>query len=363
MVCKSPSLPGLTRQSTLLRKKMDARVKPAHDELRSVGINRRTFIAFTAGAAVGWPLAARAQQPALPVIGFLGAQTPELFVSRLRAFRHGLAESGHVEGRNVAIEYRWAEGHDDRLAGLAADLVRQKVAVIATSSTSSSVAAKASTSTIPIVFGVSSDPVQLGLVESLNRPGGNATGSTNLGVEAGPKRLEVLHELLPAAKVMAFVVHPANPGAQKQADEHQSAAHILGIKLHVLAANTEEDIEAALTTSIQRGVEALAIGPDSFFNTRSEKLAALTLRYRMPAIYNDRPFVAAGGLMAYGASITEQYRLAGLYAGRILKGEKSANLPVQQSTKVELFINLKTAQALGVTVPISVLGRADEVIE
>jgi putative ABC transport system substrate-binding protein len=217
-------------------------------------MRRREFITLVGGAAVGWPLAARAQQPGKPVIGFLGAQTPELFAGRLRAFRQGLTESGYIEGRNVAVEYRWAQGKDDRLPILAADLVRRQVAVIATSSTSSSVAARAATKTIPIVFGVSSDPVQLGLVESLNRPGGNATGSTNLGVEAGPKRLELLHDLLPTAKVMAFLIHPANPGAESQTNEHQRAARTLGLQLHVLRASTEADIDSVLATLTQLGV-------------------------------------------------------------------------------------------------------------
>jgi len=326
-------------------------------------MRRRAFIILLGGAAAAWPIAARAQQAAMPVVGFLGAQTPELFAGRLRAFRRGLAESRYIEARNVTVEYRWAQGQDNRLPALAADLVHQQVAVIATSSTSSSVAAKAATKTIPIVFAVSSDPVQLGLVDSLNRPGGNVTGSTNLGVEAGPKRLELLHELLPAAKVMAFLIHPANPGAESQTNDHQRAARTLGLQLHVLRASTEGDIESAFATLSQLGVEPLVIGPDNFFNTRSQQLATLALRYRVPAIFNDQPFAAAGGLMSYGASITEQYRLAGLYTGRILKGEKPADLPVQQSTKVELIINLKTANAFGLTLPVTLQASADEVIE
>jgi putative ABC transport system substrate-binding protein len=295
------------------------------------------------------PVVARAQQPAMPGVGFLGGQTPDLFASRLRAFRQGLGESGYIGGRNVAIEYRWAQGQDDRLPALAAELVRQQVAVIATSSTSSAVAAKASTKTIPIVFAVSSDPVQLGLVESLNRPGGNLTGSTNQGVETGPKRLEFLHEVLPAAKVMAFLIHPGNPGAETQTNDHQKAARTLGLQLHILRASTEGEIDSAFATLTQLGVEALAIGPDNFFNTRSQPLATLALRHRVPAIFNIA-FAAAGGLMGYGANM-EQYRLSGLYAGRILTGEKPADLPVQQSTKVELIINLKTARTLGLEIP------------
>jgi putative ABC transport system substrate-binding protein len=326
-------------------------------------LKRRNFVALLGGAAAAWPFAAWAQPPATPVVGFLGGQTPELFASRLRAFRQGLAESSYIEGRNVAIEYRWAQGQDDRLPALAADLVRRQVAVIATTSTSSAVVAKASTSTIPVVFAVSSDPVQLGLVESLNRPGGNVTGSTNQGVEAGPKRLELLHDLLPAAKAMAFLIHPGNPGAESQTNDLQRAAHTLGLQLHVVRASTEGDIDSAFATLTQHGVEALVIGPDNFFNTRSQQLATLALRYRVPAIFNDRGFAEAGGLIGYGASITEQYRLSGLYVGRILAGERPADLPVQQSTKVELIINLKTANALGLTMPLSLLGRADEVIE
>ena len=326
-------------------------------------MQRREFITLLGGAAVAWPLAARAQPAKLPTIGFLGAQTPELFASRLRAFRQGLSDSGYVEGRNVAIEYRWAQGQDDRMPALVGDLVRRQVAVIVTSSTSSVVAARAATRTIPIVFSVSSDPVKLGLVESLNRPGGNLTGSTNLGVEAGPKRLELLRELFPAAKVMAFLVHPANPGAESQINDHQAAARTLGLQLHVLSASTEGDIDAAFASLPQLGVEALVIGPDTFFNTRSDQLATLALRYRLPVIFNDQAFAAAGGLFSYGASITDQYRIAGLYAGRILKGEKPASLPVQQATKVELYINLKTAKTLGINVPNTLIGRADEVIE
>jgi putative ABC transport system substrate-binding protein len=326
-------------------------------------MRRRDFITLLGGAVAAWPFTARGQHPAIPVVGFLGGQTPELFASRLSAFRDGLAKSDRIEGRNVQIEYRWARGQDDRLPALAADLVHEDVAVIVTSSTSSAIAAKAATSTIPIVFAISSDPVQLGLVESLNRPGGNATGSTGQGVEVGPKRLEFLHELLPSAKVMALLIHPANPGAEQQMNEHQTAAATLGLQLNVLRASTDGDIDTAFATLPKLGIEALVIGPDNFFNTRNQQLAILTVRYRVPAIFNDRPFAAAGGLMSYGASITDQYRLSGVYTGRILRGENPSNLPVQQSAKVDLIINLKTAKALGITVPVTLLGRADEVIE
>jgi putative tryptophan/tyrosine transport system substrate-binding protein len=315
------------------------------------------------GGAAAWPLAARAQQPALPLIGFLGAQTPELFASRLRAFGKGLSETGYVEGKNVAIEYRWAQGQDHRLPALAGELVRQRVAVIVTSSTSSAAAAKATTRTIPIVFSVSSDPVQLGFVQSLNRPGGNLTGSTNLGVEVGPKRLELLRELLPAAQVMAFLVHPANPDAESQINQHQAAARALGLELHILPASTEAAIDTAFASLPQLGVKALVISPDNFFNTRSDLLATMALRERMPAIFNNPAFAVAGGLLSYGTSIIDQYRLAGVYAGRILKGAAPPDLPVQQATKIEFYINLKTARVLNLTIPPTLLVRADEVIE
>ena len=324
-------------------------------------MKRREFITLLGGAAAS-PLAARAQQ-ALPVVGFLGAQTPELFASRLQAFRQGLTELGHTEGRNVALEYRWAEGHDDRFPALAADLVRRQVAVIVTSSTPSTIAAKAATETIPIVFAVSSDPVRLKFVESLNRPGGNATGVSNLGNEIGPKRLELLHEMLPAAKVMAFLLHPANPIAERETNQYQAAARRRGLQLHVVRAGTEDEIESAFAAAGQLGAEALVIGPYNFFNTRNHQLATAALRHRMPAIFNDRAFAAAGGLVSYGGSILDQYRLIGIYAGRVLKGERPAELPVQQSTKIDLAINLKTAKALDLEVPPTLLVRADEVIE
>jgi putative ABC transport system substrate-binding protein len=325
-------------------------------------MRRREFITLFGSAVAVWPLAVHAQ-PQMPLIGFLGGQTPELFASRLRAFRQGLAETGYAEGSNVAIEYRWAKGQDDRLAELAADLVRRRVVVIVTSSTSSVVAARAATKSIPIVFSVSSDPVQLGLVDSLSKPGGNVTGSTNLGVEGESKRVELLREMLPSAKVIALLVHPANPGVERQISDHEGAARTLGLQLHVLRVAAESDIEGAFKKFAQFGAEALVIGPDNFLNARSQQLGALALQYRVPAIFNDRPFAAAGGLISYGASITDQYRIAGTYAGRILKGEKPADLPVQQSTKVELVINLKTAKALGLDVPPTLLARADEMIE
>ena len=326
-------------------------------------MKRREFIVLLGGAAAAWPLAASAQQPAIPVIGFLGAQTPELFASRLRAFRQGLGETGYVEGNNVAIEYRWAQGDVDRLSALAAELVGREVTVIATSSTASALAARRATKSIPVVVAVNSDPVQLGLVDSLNRPGGNITGSTGLSVEVGPKRLELLRELLPGAKVMALLVHPANPGVDRQINDHQAAAGMLGLHLHVVRAATEDEIESAIATLLRLDVEALVIGSDNFFSTHNRRLATAALHYRLPAIYHDHPFVMAGGLMSYGGSITDQYRITGIYAGRILKGEKPGDLPVQQSAKVDLILNMKTAKTLGLTFPISLLGRADEVIE
>jgi putative ABC transport system substrate-binding protein len=326
-------------------------------------MRRREFITLVCGAAAAWQLPAHAQRSAMPVVGFLGGQTPELFASRLQAFREGLSQPGYIEGRNIAIEYRWAQGQEDQLPALAADLVRRRVAVIVTSSTASAIAAKASTSTIPIVFVVSSDPVRLGLVQSLNQPGGNATGSTNQGVDVAPKRLELLHELLPAAKVMALLINSANPGVETETKAHQNAAQMLGVQLHVLRAGTEGEIASAFAALTSLGVEALVIAPDNFFNTRNQQLATLALRYRVSAIFNDRAFAVAGGLVGYGASITEQYRLVGLYVGRILMGEKPSDLPVQQSSKVDLTINLNTAKFLGLSVPPTLLARADEVIE
>jgi putative ABC transport system substrate-binding protein len=326
-------------------------------------LRRRDFMALVGGAAAAWPLAARAQQVSLPIIGFLGAQTPELFTSRLREFRRGLAESGYVEGRDITILYRWAQGHENQLPMLVAELVRRQVAVIATSSTASTLAANISTKTIPIIFAVSGDPVQLGFVQSLNRPGGNLTGSTNQGVEAGPKRLELLHELLPTAKVIAFLIHPANPSAERQTNDHQKAARALGLHLHLLTATTEAEIDYAFTTLQGLDVQGLVIGPDNFFNTRTTQLASLALRHRLPAIFNDRDFAAAGGLISYGANISAQYRLSGVYVARILTGSKPGDLPVHQSDKVELVINLQTAKALGLEIPPTLLARADEVIE
>jgi putative tryptophan/tyrosine transport system substrate-binding protein len=325
-------------------------------------MKRREFITLLGGAAAAWPLVARAQQ-AMPVIGFLNSASPDGYAVPVGAFRQGLKDIGYVEGQNVAIEYRWAEGQYDRLPALAADLVRRQVTAIAATSTPAALTAKAATTAIPIVFTTSSDPMRLGLVASLSRPGGNVTGATQLNVEVGPKRLELVRELLPAATIIALLVNPTNPVAETLARDLQAAARTIGLQLHILNASTERDIDDAFVNLAKLRASALVVGSDVFFNTRSEQLGALTVRHGVPTIYQYREFAAAGGLMSYSGSITDSYRRAGGYTGRILKGEKPADLPVQQSTKVELIINLKTAKTLGLTFPLSLLGRADEVIE
>jgi putative ABC transport system substrate-binding protein len=330
-------------------------------------MKRREFIALLGGG--GLLLAAkvkraRGQQPAMPVVGLLGATTPHGYAAQLAAFRQGLSEAGFVEGRNVAIEYRWAEDQYDRLPALAADLVRRQVAVIATlGGNTASVAARAATTTIPVVFHGSVDPVEAGLVASLNRPGGNVTGVVTLNMDTGQKRLELMHELLPAATTIGLLLNPTNAVAEIQSKDLQAAARTLGLQLRIANASIERDFDAAFATLSQGRVGGLVIGTDGFLVSQSEQLAALTVRYALPTIFQYRAFVTAGGLMSYGGSVTDSYRLSGVYTGRILKGENPSDLPVQQATKVELIINLKTARTLGITFPITLLGRADEVIE
>ena len=326
-------------------------------------MKRREFITLI-GSVAAWPLAARGQETGVPVVGYLDPGNRAAHAELILAFRAGLAEEGYVEGRNVAIEYRWAEAQYDRLPELAADLVGRKVAVIAaTNGIPAALAAKAATTRIPIVFFVGVDPVEFGIVPNLNRPGGNITGVTGLGTELGPKRLEILNVLRPAAKLFAVLVNPLNAAAVTQARELEAAAKTLGLRVEVQRASTDHDLETGFAALAQMGAGGVVIGADGFMNSRIDQIAALALRYSIPTVYQYRGFVAAGGLMSYGGSISEAYRLAGTYTGRILKGEKPADLPVKRSTKVELFINLKTAKALGLDVPPTLLARADEVIE
>jgi ABC-type uncharacterized transport system substrate-binding protein len=327
-------------------------------------MHRRDFIKVVAGSAATWPLAARAQQPAMPVVGYLSANSPAEGEPRAAAFRRGLQEAGYVVGQNVAIEYHWAEQQIDLLPGMAADLVKRHVTVIAAVTTPAALAAQAATTTIPIVFESGSDPVRLGLVTNLNQPGGNITGVSGLTVEIGPKRLELLHELLPTAKVMALLVNPADRAlAQAQAREVLSAARNRKLELHVLNARSESDFDAVFADIKRLRVGGLVIGAGSIFISGRKKLADLTIRHAVPAIYLYRDFPVAGGLMSYGSDILDSYRLAGVYTGRVLKGENPAELPVMQATKFELIINLKTAKALGISVPPSMQARADEMIE
>ena len=333
----------------------------------SAKIKRREFITLLGGGAAAWPLAARAQQPErMRRIGVLSSITsPDLSADRWRAFHRGLSETGYAESRNVTIEYRWAEGHYDRLPALARDLVRVQVSVIAAfGGVHTPLAAKAATATIPIVFELGADPVQLGLVPNFNRPGANVTGVTQLNTEVAPKRLELLHELIPTTSLMALLLDPTDPtNADTQSTSVLSAAQRLGLKVHVLNASSERDFDRVFASVMQLRAGGLVIGAHGFFTARSEQLGALAARHAVPAAYENREFVAAGGLVSYGGGISDAYRLAGVYAARILKGEKPAELPVQQSTKVEMFLNLKAANALGITVPLPLLGRADEVIE
>jgi putative tryptophan/tyrosine transport system substrate-binding protein len=324
---------------------------------------RRQFITLFGGATAAWPFAARAQQPAMPVIGVLGSATATEWAPSVAAFLRGLSEVGFVEGRDVAIEYRWAENQYDRLPSLAAELIHRQPSVIAALTTPSAIAAKAVTATIPVVFTTIADPVQIGLVASLNHPGGNLTGVTILNVEIVPKMLELLHEVLPTATTMAALINPTNPNADTWSTSLQVAARTLGLELNVLKVSTERDIDSAFATLVPLQVGGLVIVNDVFIITREEQLAALALHHRMPTIFQTRASVVAGGLMSYAGSASDAYRQAGVYTGRVLKGQKPADLPVQRSTKVELVINLKTAKMLDLTFPITLLGRADEVIE
>jgi putative tryptophan/tyrosine transport system substrate-binding protein len=326
-------------------------------------MRRREFITLVGGGAATWPLAARAQQPAMPMIGYLGSGAPDLDGARVRAFREGLGETNYVEGRNVATEFRWAAGQSDRFPALAAELVREHVTVtIAGGGTRSALALKAATATIPIVFQVAVDPVEAGLVASLNRPGGNLTGVVSLNLEVEPKRLELLRDLVPTANTIALLVNPTSPYAVPLSKEVEAAARTLGLRLHVLHASTERDFDTVFATMVLR-VAAAVIGNDSFFLNRLDQLAAVSVRHAVPTIAPYREFAGAGGLISYGTDVTDSFRQVGIYAGRILKGEKPGDLPVHQATKLELIVNLKTAKALGLSVPQSLLSRADEVIE
>ena len=326
-------------------------------------MRRREFITLFGGAAAAWPLAVRAQQPAMPMVGFLGSGSPQSDAFRMAAIRQGLNESGYVEGRNVAFEYRWAEDHNKRLPAMAADLVRREAAVIVLFGTTSVMAAKQATATIPIVFAIGGDPIKSGLVASLARPGGNITGVSFLINTLVAKQVEVLHETVPKTALIGFLMNPTNPSADADTKNLLAAAEMLGQKLLVVQSRTDSELETAFVTLVQQRAGALVVGADPFLTNRRDKIVELAARQKVPAIYPLREFATAGGLMSYGTSATEAFRLVGLYAGRILRGEKPADLPVQQSTKVELIINLKTAKTLGLNIPLPLLGRADEVIE
>jgi putative ABC transport system substrate-binding protein len=326
-------------------------------------MRRREFITLLVGAAAVWPLAARAQQPAMPVVGFLNSGTPAGFAHLTAAFRQGLSEAGYVEGRNVAIENRWAEGQYDRLPVLASDLVGRKVSVLAATTTPAALAAKRATSTIPIVFTSGADPIAIGLVDSLSRPSGNVTGVNAYLSDLGAKRLELLRELVPSAAVIGVLVNPNFPDAETQSKDLKEAARKLGQQVQIVNANSESDFDRAFSSFVQLQARALLVTVDPFFDSRREQLIALAARHKIPAMYFGREFVLAGGLMSYASDLADTYRQAGIYVGRILKGAKPADLPVVRPTKFELVINLKTAKPLGLTVPLIMQMTADEVIE
>jgi len=326
-------------------------------------MKRREVITLVSGALVAWPLAARAQQPAIPAIGYLNFGSPESDASRLTGLRRGLKETGYVEGRNFVIEYRWAGNQPDRLPALAADLVQLQVAVIVAAGVLPALAAKAATTSIPIVFSVGADPVQLGLIASLNRPGGNLTGVNGFTGELGAKGLALLHELVPSTTTVGFLENPNNPIFELTTRDVLAAAPAIGLKVQILKAGTDREIDAAFASLVQARTGALLVGSDLFFNSRIEQVAALAARHAIPTMQAYREFVVVGGLISYGISLIENYRQVGVYTGRILKGEKPADLPVIQPTKFELSINLKTAKALGLQIPDRLLTLADEVIE
>src|SRR5262245_26462862 len=326
-------------------------------------LKRREFITLLGGAAVAWPLTARAQQSAMPVVGYLNGGSPESDASRLTGLRRGLNETGYVEGRNLVIEYRWAGNQADRLPALATDLVKLRVAVIVSPGRVATLAAKAATTSIPIVTGFANDPVQFGLVATLNRPGGNLTGFNAFAGELGAKALALLHELMPSIATIGFLENPNNPVSELRTREVLAAALAVGVKVQILKAGTDREIDAAFVSLVQARTGALLVAGNNFFNSRIEQIVALAARHAIPTMYTLREFAAAGGLISYGTSLIEAYRQVGLYTGRILKGEKPADLPVQQTTKFELIINLKTAKVLGLQIPDRVLALADEVIE
>jgi putative ABC transport system substrate-binding protein len=327
-------------------------------------MRRRNFLTAACSVAATWPFAALAQRSAVPVVGFLNSGSAKEFMHLAEAFRRGLADSGYIDGKDVTIEYRWAEGQPDRLPAQATELVQRRVAlIVATGGNLPALAAKAATSTIPIIFTGGGDPVKLGLVASLSRPGGNATGLANIGISLEPKRFELLRDLVPRGMSIAYLVNPRNPGAMAAVKEVQAAASTTRRRVHVVNASSEQEFEAAFAAIKERRADALLVGTDAFFMNRRERIVAFAARYGIPAIYPFREFAVAGGLMSYGADLPDQYRHVGVYAGRILKGAKPADLPVLQATKFELVINLKTAKSLGLTVPSLLAARADKLIE